>query len=111
MNDFSGAIKDFNRVIDKCPFHVPSLMLRGNSRICLGQYPQGRRDFAKILNRIDTEHRLATDLRDECDEGISRLSHAGICKPEDEQGFEVTSEGVRLRDRVEFMKLAKTGRR
>ncbi|GMH97099.1 hypothetical protein TrST_g4169 [Triparma strigata] len=110
MNDFSEAIKDFNLVLDKTPFHVPSLMLRGNSRICLGQFPQARRDFAKILNRIDTEHRLAEELRDECDDGIERLSHAGICKPEDEQGFEVTSEGVRIRDRVEYKKLAMVGR-
>ncbi|GMH60441.1 hypothetical protein TrLO_g3824 [Triparma laevis f. longispina] len=110
MNNFSEAIKDFNLVLEKTPFHVPSLMLRGNSRICLGQFPQARRDFAKILNRIDTEHRLAEELRDECDDGIERLSHAGICKAEDEQGFEVTSEGVRIRDRVEYKKLAMVGR-
>ena len=42
-HEFSNAIKDFNRCLEILPYHVPSLMLRGNSRISLGQYPQARR--------------------------------------------------------------------
>lgn len=45
-----------------------------------------------------------------CDQGIGSLEHAGICRAEDEQGFEVTSQGIRIRDRVSYKKLAMYGR-
>ena len=114
MNEFPDAIKDLNRVIKITPNHVPSLMLRGSARMDMGQYPQARRDFAKICNRCEEEGtkawKAADELKEECDEGVICLSHAGICKPDDERTFEVTSEGVRIRDRVAVRKLGEFGR-
>jgi hypothetical protein len=93
---------------------VPSLLLRGKARINMGQYPQARRDFAKIVNRLrpegHPEYKEAEELRDECDEGIAGLTNAGVCNVEDERTFEVTSEGIRIRNKVELRKLGVNGR-
>ena len=40
MELWGDTIKDLNKVDEIRPGHVPSLMLRGNARIRLGQYPQ-----------------------------------------------------------------------
>ena len=104
------GIKDFNRVLEMNGDHIPTLVLRGQARIALGQYPQAKRDFAKILKRLDPEHRKAEEMLEECQRGVDNLTHADICKPDDERSYEVTAEGIRIRDRVAYRKLAQFGR-
>ncbi|GMH46426.1 hypothetical protein TrRE_jg4031 [Triparma retinervis] len=105
-----AGIKDFNRVLEMNPSHIPTLMMRGQARMALGQYPQARRDFAKILRRLDPGHKKAEEMLEECDAGVENLEHAEICRPADEASFEVTSEGIRVRDRVRLRKLGEFGR-
>ena len=106
----SDGIKDFNRVLKLMPFHIPTLVMRGTARMALGQYPQAKRDFAKILNKLDPEHKKAEERKEECEIGIANLTLASICKPDDERTFEVTSEGLRIRNRVDLKKLVQVGR-
>ena len=110
LSDAAACIKDLNHAVMLQPLNIPALLLRSKARIILGQYPQGRRDCMKVLNRFDPEHKEAEELKEECDEAVERLSKANVCDPELERTYEVHGDGVLTRDRVELRKLGHVGR-
>jgi len=110
LKDSAGCIKDLDKSVKLQPTNIPALLLRARARVLLGQYPQGRRDCMKVLNRFDPENKEAEELKEECEESTKGLIKSGVCSDELERTFEVHGDGVLTRDRVEVRKLDQIGR-
>lgn len=92
---------------------VAARMLRAEAREGLGQFSQASRDCTNALKSsslLPADSKRLEQLSGKIAEGLRLVAQAGIDNPTSQRVFEVTSEGLLRRRRIELLDLERDGR-